>query len=297
VKGVDLVAAAIAGDLSEYDLALAEGLVPLVAEFFGLNDGDVWRRITQELRAPGSTVANAWNSAKPSSPDDVRRFYSETDSYVYDLIVDHCHVRRRGPWEALMSRIDRLGACKTVLTYGDGIGSDSIKIARSGHKVTYFDVPGVTSAFARFRFQRENLTHRITVIEEECDIPDNTFDAAVCIEVLEHVPDPPAIMRGLHRALKSGGIALITESFESIGDDFPSHLPSNFQYAGRTHKLMEAIGFANTYYNLNPVNRPMEFTKVDAGLPGELVKIQGKLRRAIGSRWRRISQVPGRMWL
>jgi len=268
-------------------------MVPLVAEFFELPEGEVWQRINHALEAPGSTVAEAWKSAKPRSPADVRRFYSETESYVYELVVDHCHIRRRSPWEALMARIDRLGTNKTVLAFGDGIGSDSIAIARSGHKVTYFDVPGVTSKFARFRFERENLLQPITVVEVESDIPADTFDVAVCIEVLEHLPDPIAVMRGLHRALKHGGKALITESFESVGDEFPSHLPENFRYAGRAHQMMEDVGFANTYYNIDPVNRPMEFTKVGDGLSGELFKIKGKLRRAIDSRWRRIRRVTG----
>jgi ubiquinone/menaquinone biosynthesis C-methylase UbiE len=131
------------------------------------------------------------------------------------------------------------------------------------------------------------------MVEAESDIAGESFDAAVCIEVLEHVPDPPAVMREIHRALKLAGIALITESFDSIGDDYPSHLPSNFKYAGRTHQIMEEIGFANTYYNIDPVNRPMEFTKVRDGFSGELFKIRGKLRRAIDSRWRHISRVAG----
>ncbi|MEK6288246.1 MAG: class I SAM-dependent methyltransferase [Acidobacteriota bacterium] len=287
------MSAVIAGNVSEYNLALAERIVPLVAEFFHLTEREVWERIDHELQSPGSTVADAWRLAKPKSPDEVMRFYGETDSYVYDLVVDHCHARRRGAWSALMARIERLGSPRSVLLYGDGIGSDSIALARCGHRVTYFDVPGITSAFARFRFERENPANLIAVIEAEADIPAWTFDVAVCIEVLEHVPDPPAVMRALHRALRPGGIALITESFESVGDEFPSHLPENFRYAGRTHQLMEGIGFANTYYNTDPVNRPMEFTKVGGDVSGALLKIKGKLRRAVESRWRRVSRVTG----
>jgi SAM-dependent methyltransferase len=281
------MAAVLAGNVSEYNLEVAESIVPLVAEFFALSEREVWQRIEYELDSPGSTVADAWRLAKPNSPDDVRSFYSETDSYVYDLLVDHCHVRRRDAWTALMTRIGRLGFSRDVLLYGDGIGTDSIALARCGHHVTYFDVPGVTSAFARFRFERESPTIPIAVIEAEADIPAKAFDVVVCIEVLEHVPDPPAVMRALYRALRPGGIALITESFESVGDEFPSHLPENFRYAGRTHQLMEGIGFANTYYNTDPVNRPMEFTKVGGDLSGALLKVKGKLRRAVESRWRR----------
>jgi len=288
MKGVNLETV-ISAD-PEYDISRVEQMVPLIAEFFSLNGAQVWARVNDELRSPGSTVARAWKLAAPSDADAVKRFYSETDSYVFDLVVDHCHERRRGPWEALIGRINRRGPDQRVLAYGDGIGSDSISLARNGHRVTYFDLPGVTSAFARFRFERENLSQSITPIAAESEISANSFDAAVCIEVLEHVSDPPGVMRALHSALKPGGIALISESFESIGDEFPSHLPENFQYAGRTHQLMEEIGFANTYYNVDPVNRPMEFTKLRPNLSGDLLKVRGKVRRAIETRWRRVSQ-------
>jgi SAM-dependent methyltransferase len=262
---------------------------PLIAEFLGISELAVWEGIERELQNPGSTVANAWKSINPRNVGEINRFYAETSSYIYDLVVDHCHKRRRAPAEVVRRRIERKGTRRKVLMYGDGIGTDSIALARRGHRVTYFDVPGMTSMFARFRFERERLTEQICVLDKEEDIEVGSFDAAICIEVLEHVPDPPSVMRCLYRALKPGGIALISESFESVGDEFPSHLPENFQYAGRTHQLMEGLGFASTYYNNEPLNRPMEFTKLDGGVAGALTKFNGKLRRAIDSRWRRIA--------
>lgn len=277
----------------EYDTGLAENFIMLIAEFFGIPESEARKNLDLEFRHPGALVAESWRAAKPRTRDEIARFYRETQSYVYDLAADHCNFRRRPVGAATIQRLGRRGRSQNVLVYGDGIGEDSIAIARCGHRVTYFDLPGVTSAFARFRFEKESILRQIILIDKETDIPAESYDAVICIEVLEHVPDPPSLMKKLHSALKVGGIALITESFDSIGDDFPSHLPANFQYAGRTHQLMEKIGFANTYYNIDPVNRPMEFTKVGNGLPGELFKIQGKLRRAIGSRWRRISRIAG----
>ena len=42
---------------------------------------------------------------------------------------------------------------------------------------------------------------------------DNSFDAVVCSELLEHVPDPPAVLRGVHRVLRKGGVLLICVPF------------------------------------------------------------------------------------
>ena len=44
-------------------------------------------------------------------------------------------------------------------------------------------------------------------------IDDNTFDGCILSEVLEHVPDPGAVLREAHRILKPGAAALICTPF------------------------------------------------------------------------------------
>jgi SAM-dependent methyltransferase len=39
------------------------------------------------------------------------------------------------------------------------------------------------------------------------------FDAVLCTEVLEHVPDPMQAMREIHRVLRPGGVALLSSPF------------------------------------------------------------------------------------
>lgn len=274
----------IPGEFPEYNLELRDEFARVIGEFFEISTAEAALRLDDEFRQPGAIVADAWRLANPRTPDEITRFYQETDSYIYDLAADHCNLRREPVRDAIINRIEARGPRQNVLLYGDGIGNDSITIARRGHQVTYFDLSGVTSAFARYRFEKECLDGEICMLSDEAEIPRGSFDAVVCIEVLEHVPEPPSVMRTLHDALREGGIALITESFESIGDKFPSHLPENFKYAGRTHQLMEGLGFANTYYNVNPINRPMEFTKVASDFSGSLLRFKCKMRRAVNSR-------------
>ena len=47
-------------------------------------------------------------------------------------------------------------------------------------------------------------------ISEGIPFPDATFDAAFCIEVLEHVPNPFGAMGEVNRVLKPGGVFLVS---------------------------------------------------------------------------------------
>ncbi len=278
------MSSSLRGEMDRVDCS--SELITLVADFFQVPQDEVRARLEVELSQPGTHVTTAWRVANPLTESDIVRFYQETTSYVYDLAADHCRRDRRTVWESVLQRVERRGVPQEVLIYGDGIGTDSIALARRGHHVTYFDLPGVTSGFARFRFQRERLAARIRVLENAEEIRCQAFGAVVCIEVLEHLTNPLEVLKRIHGALRPGGIALITESFESIGPAYPSHLAENFKYAGQVHRIMESLGFANTYYNINPINRPMEFTKV-SGIGGALLRESCRLRRAVESRVRR----------
>jgi SAM-dependent methyltransferase len=53
------------------------------------------------------------------------------------------------------------------------------------------------------------------LIDYKCDltaipVPDSTYDLVLCTQVLEHVPDPLAVLREFHRVLKPGGQAWLT---------------------------------------------------------------------------------------
>ncbi len=80
-----------------------------------------------------------------------------------------------------------------------------------------------------------------------CDItaipePDKSFDAVLCTEVLEHVPDPAQALRELSRLLKPGGVLLLTAPFCSIAHFTPYHFSTGFsRYWYETH--LAGLGF------------------------------------------------------
>jgi SAM-dependent methyltransferase len=275
------------------DTGLGLRLARLASRLLGISEGDALGRLHRELASPGAGIADAWARANPRTAEEIRRFYGETDSYIFALAADHCRKERNRVWGVIAGRIARLGPALHVLAYGDGIGTDSLALARMGHRVTYFDLPGFTSRFAHERFAESDCGDRIAFLTEQESIPRDEFDAAICVEVLEHLPDPLETMARLLQYVRVGGRVLLTESFGSIGPEFPSHLPSNVAFAGVTCRVMEGLGAVSTFYNTDPINCPMEFMRVRRGRMTDLLRVYYRARRAIDTRLRRFTSRSG----
>lgn len=67
--------------------------------------------------------------------------------------------------------------------------------------------------------------------------PDASFDAIMCTEVLEHVPDPVAAITELNRLLKPGGHLLLTAPFASLTHFAPYHFASGLSRYFYEHHL------------------------------------------------------------
>jgi ubiquinone/menaquinone biosynthesis C-methylase UbiE len=59
----------------------------------------------------------------------------------------------------------------------------------------------------RTRFRPEQI---LSLAGDQVPLPDGALDYVTALDVLEHVPDDAAVVRGFHRLLKPGGIAVVT---------------------------------------------------------------------------------------
>ncbi len=94
-----------------------------------------------------------------------------------------------------------------VLDIGCGGGLLSEALAKEGAEVTAIDLAPELLKVARLHSLESGVTvdYRLQAAEDLAAEQPASFDAITCMEMLEHVPDPGAIIAACHRLLKPGG--------------------------------------------------------------------------------------------
>lgn len=85
---------------------------------------------------------------------------------------------------------------------------------------------------------------KVDIIADIEDIPikDATFDAVLCVEVLEHVKNPNVALKEIYRVLKKGRTLILTAPFNSLTHYAPHFYSTGFSSYYYNHHLTE-LGF------------------------------------------------------
>lgn len=103
-----------------------------------------------------------------------------------------------------------------------------------------YDGQGDGSAFQTGAWDQTNLDYvcDITAIPVE----ENSFDAVMCTEVFEHLPDPVSALNELARITKPEGKIILTAPFNSLTHFSPYHFGSGFNRFFYQHHF-KRLGF------------------------------------------------------
>jgi SAM-dependent methyltransferase len=191
-------------------------------------------RLYKERDNPGINVSDAMRQygLEPHKwTDKLNDFYSQTDAFLYELIVWNLNKCKRRMRRRIGKYLyENLGPNLNILTVGDGLGVDSIYLTRAGHHVTYFETSAYAQAFAKMLFT--DYANDINVLDDLNKIQKNSCDVVICLDVLEHVPDPSEFVKTLTGYLKLNGHLIVHAPFYHIHPSTPTHLKSNRKYSG-----------------------------------------------------------------
>ncbi|TWU25881.1 class I SAM-dependent methyltransferase [Bythopirellula polymerisocia] len=262
-------------------------IIALIAEISDAPIEQVADRFIQEHGDLGGNVRRAM--VKQGIPyhewsPDLEQFYATTDAFLYETLVwnraDLKNDMRRwiGRYLSYSS-----SEPQRVLTFGDGLGIDAYYLAQLGHEVTYFDVSQQCAKFARRIFEHGNLN--VTMIDNVEQIQQESYDAVLCLDVLEHVPNPSELVGWLSSAIRDAGKLIVHAPFHYIHSAVTTHLRSNRRYSGDFHTLYEP-------YGLYPVDgklfwNPLVFEKSETAR-SRRIPLQlniGRMLLGIGRNW------------
>ncbi len=216
-----------------------------LSEITGQDLDNVQRRLLAESNFVGHNVFEAakdfglvphiWN-------ERLLEFYGGTDAFMFETVTWNAtrmkHDMRNAVCRALMKHLPQ-GA--KVLCYGDGMGFDSAALARCGFRVTCYEVSGPCLEFARRLFALNGL--EISIERSEQNLADEVFDGIVCLDVLEHVPDPIQTVQKFSKWLNETGFLVAHAPFYHVDATRPTHLHSNRRFSGVIEGLYGRAGF------------------------------------------------------
>jgi SAM-dependent methyltransferase len=202
-----------------------------------LEDGfDLRRQLSRFLRLspeelaerlPASTEALAALHPGAFDPERAAAFYEDTVGSAHLLDLASWHLGS-ADYIADTLRLQQQFARGQVLDFGGGIGTHALAAAAlpAVERVWFVDLNPQNRAFVRWRAEQLGLASRLSCHRDLGDpaLP-GRFDTIVCLDVLEHLPDPVGQLETFAERITADGTALLNwYFFQGFKGEYPFHL-------------------------------------------------------------------------
>ena len=189
------------------------------------------RRIRRQVADAGAADADTVDSTLAGSLESLDDALNYRD-WIVDLAAPHLGER--------------------LLEIGAGHGTFTERFVEFGSVVAV--EPGADAA-SRLASRFDDVDAATTIAGVAADVDDDGFDAAVMINVLEHIDDETGVLANLHHRLAAdGNLILWVPAFMTLFSDFDRRLGHHRRYRRPAlEQLVEANGFevvTSEYVNL-----------------------------------------------
>jgi SAM-dependent methyltransferase len=192
---------------------------------------EVPARAATDLEAARAALAAEWMRASPRGPEEITQFYRGAQGLRADLEAWH-HLPERQDWTRMLVHVaaqswaEANGAAKdghtpfTIVDIGCGVGHDLFALREALPEA-------VLQGVEPNRELRQRLgAHGIPACADVSSAAIDAADLLVCVDVLEHVPDPEAFLGGIAERAPLG--CLLFEATATADVSTPLHLKDNW---------------------------------------------------------------------
>jgi 2-polyprenyl-3-methyl-5-hydroxy-6-metoxy-1,4-benzoquinol methylase len=138
---------------------------------------------------------------------DEQRVYRESEAYLYNLTA-FAMSGTKLPY--LREILKAVPPPARLIDVGCGIGSDGLMLIEAGYEVTFADFDNPSTRYLRHRLESRGV--RANVVDLDLGPLPKGFALAYAFDVLEHVPDPLAVLGAMEHVAKLVCVNLLDTS-------------------------------------------------------------------------------------
>ena len=157
--------------------------------------------------------------------DDATAFYEDTVGTGHLLELAAWHLSS-SDYIADTLRLQGMAARGQVLDFGGGIGTHALSAAAlpDVDHVWFVDLNPHNRAFVEQRAAALGLSGKLSTHRDLGETGPVRFDTVVCLDVLEHLPDPSAQLLEFHQRMTPDAMALLNwYFFKGYNGEYPFH--------------------------------------------------------------------------